>query len=135
MNPLFIDTGYLVALINPRDQLRKKALKVRDQINDKKLVVSETVLLETLNYFAEFKKELKQAAFSVVERLLVNPDIEVVEQTSVVFHDGMNFYQSRFDKGYSLTDCISMNICRERDILEVLTPDHHFEQEGFIILL
>ncbi len=35
-------------------------------------------------------------------------------------------YKARPDKGYSLTDCISMNLMRERDITEILTHDHHF---------
>ncbi|HXH70688.1 MAG TPA: hypothetical protein VNI60_10205 [Pyrinomonadaceae bacterium] len=47
----------------------------------------------------------------------------------------MNLYQKRLDKGYSLTDCISMNICRERGIADVLTTDNHFIQEGFRVLL
>ncbi len=135
MNLIFTDSAYLIALINPRDQLRRKALQARDNIGDRKLVVTQTVLVETLNYFAEFRQDFKQAAYLVVERLLVNPDVEIVEQTSIVFHDGMSFYRNRLDKGYSLTDCISMNICRERGITEILTNDHHFEQEGFRVLL
>ncbi|HXH70687.1 MAG TPA: hypothetical protein VNI60_10200 [Pyrinomonadaceae bacterium] len=43
MNPLFTDTAYLVALINPRDQLREKALRARKEVGNRKLVVSETV--------------------------------------------------------------------------------------------
>ena len=135
MKPLFTDTAYLVALINPRDQLREKALQVREEFGDRTLIVTQTVLVETLNYFAEFRQDIKQTAYLVVERLLVNPDVEVIEQTSIVFHDGMELYRNRIDKGYSLTDCISMNICREREMTDVLTHDDHFEQEGFNVLL
>lgn len=39
------------------------------------------------------------------------------------------------DKGYSLTDCISMNVMRAQGMAEVLTHDGHFAQEGFTILL
>jgi predicted nucleic acid-binding protein len=39
------------------------------------------------------------------------------------------------DKGYSLTDCISMNVMRDRGINDVLTQDKQFAQEGFNILL
>lgn len=135
MSRLFVDTAYLVAVINPRDELREKALRIRNEIGDRKLVVAQTILVETLNYFAEFRQDLKQAAFLVVEKFLVNPDIEVVQQTSGIFHDGMTLYRKRLDKGYSLTDCISMNICRERKISDILTHDDHFEQEGFVVLL
>jgi predicted nucleic acid-binding protein len=42
--------------------------------------------------------------------------------------------RQRSDKGYSLTDCISMIIMRQMGIAEVLTHDKHFTQEGFSIL-
>jgi len=58
-----------------------------------------------------------------------------LQSTRNEFLKGLELYASRLDKGYSLTDCISMNICREFDITEILTHDHHFEQEGFRILL
>ena len=35
------------------------------------------------------------------------------------------------DKGYSLTDFISMQTMRGEGIIEALTNDRHFEQEGF----
>jgi predicted nucleic acid-binding protein len=40
-------------------------------------------------------------------------------------------YEARLDKGYSLTDCISMETMRYQGITDVLTNDAHFEQEGF----
>jgi predicted nucleic acid-binding protein len=43
-------------------------------------------------------------------------------------------YERRPDKSYSLTDCISMVVMEEEGINEVLSNDHHFEQEGFTIL-
>ncbi len=38
------------------------------------------------------------------------------------------------DKGYSLTDCISMQTMKSFSITEVLTHDKHFAQEGFTVL-
>ena len=60
--------------------------------------------------------------------------IQIIDATHENFLNGFQLYQSRLDKGYSLTDCISMNVMREHDISEVLTHDHHFKQEGFQIL-
>lgn len=47
----------------------------------------------------------------------------------------MELYGARLDKGYSLTDCISMYVMREHGLTEVLTHDQHFTQEGFRTLL
>ena len=59
----------------------------------------------------------------------------LVPQTRELFDAALNLYEQRIDKGYSLTDCMSMIVCREQQITDVLTHDHHFMQEGFTILL
>jgi hypothetical protein len=51
------------------------------------------------------------------------------------FLAGFSLYRNWLDKGYSLTDCISMQMMRQLGIAEVLTHDKHFTQEGFVILL
>jgi predicted nucleic acid-binding protein len=52
-----------------------------------------------------------------------------------IFLDTALFYRQRRDKSYSLTDCASMLIMRQQNILDVLTFDRHFQQEGFNALL
>jgi predicted nucleic acid-binding protein len=48
---------------------------------------------------------------------------------------GIQLYDSRPDKQWSLTDCISFVVMQDRGIVEALTGDHHFEQAGFTALL
>jgi len=48
---------------------------------------------------------------------------------------GFRLYQARPDKGYSLTDCISMEALRREGVAEVLTNDEHFARDGFTCLL
>jgi predicted nucleic acid-binding protein len=54
---------------------------------------------------------------------------------SVSFLGGLKFYELRGDKEYSLIDCISMNAMKSESIDEILTNDHHFEQESFALLI
>jgi predicted nucleic acid-binding protein len=72
----------------------------------------------------------RQAAESV-KRILANRVIRVIPQTRSSFLSGLDLYTQRPDKGYSLTDCISMQTMRREGIMEALTNDKHFEQEGF----
>ena len=67
--------------------------------------------------------------------ILTDEDVTVLPQTRQTFLEGLALYENRLDKGYSLTDCISMNACRTEGITEVLTNDHHFAQEGFVVLI
>jgi predicted nucleic acid-binding protein len=52
-------------------------------------------------------------------------------QSRESFLAGIELYRARPDKGYSLTDCISMITMRREGLTEALTNDRHFEQEGF----
>lgn len=60
-------------------------------------------------------------------------DIEPASRQS--FEAGCVLYESRPDKDWSLTDCISMSVMRDRVIHEALTADHHFRQAGFVTLM
>jgi uncharacterized protein len=61
--------------------------------------------------------------------------VEVVAQTSIQFREALELFASRADKEWSLTDCASFNLMRERGVSEALAHDHHFEQAGFVALL
>ncbi len=135
MRAVFVDTQYLVAHINPRDQWNARAREVEAQLGSVELVTTESVLMETLNFLAEYKPSIRQSAVNLAYQLLGGFDIELISHTRETLLDGLELYEARLDKGYSLTDCISMNVMRERGIAEVLTHDHHFEQEGFVVLL
>ena len=135
MNRIFVDALYWVAVINPLDQWHARAVEVANNIEGRVLVTSESVLIELMNFFGEYGPSFRLKTARLVQALLDREDLEVVEQTRATFLAGVEFYRARPDKGYSLTDCISMNVMRERGLTEVLTHDHHFTQEGFIVLL
>jgi len=135
MDEVFADTNYWVAKIFPQDQWHKRVIEVEYEIGIVNLITTEAVLIETLNYFSKFRRDVKETAFLVVNSIVESDEVAVIQQTDEVFLNGIELYGKRLDKGYSLTDCISMNVCRELEISQVLTHDHHFEQEGFTILL
>jgi len=66
-----------------------------------------------------------------VAELIASPAVFVVPQGRESFPGGRELYRARPDKGYSLTDCISMHTMRGLGITDALTNDRHFEQEGF----
>ncbi|HQU92955.1 MAG TPA: PIN domain-containing protein [Pyrinomonadaceae bacterium] len=135
MNLVFADTQFFVGIINPHDQWHEQALLAEGNLVAPRYVTSESVLTEVLTFFCEYGPELRLRSAAAVEMILGDPNTEVVSITSQIFNDGLRLYKERPDKGYSLTDCISMNISRERGITDVLSGDPHFRQEGFILLM
>ncbi len=134
MNRFFCDTLYFTALVNPKDQWHQAAIEIEPLVESVDLVMTEEVLIELLNFYSEFGSRMRFEVSAFVRKNLLNPKFEIVGRDEMSFLNALELYESRLDKGYSLTDCISMNVCREFGITEILTHDHHFEQEGFKVL-
>ena len=135
MKLAFVDTLYFVALFNPRDQWHERAIAASKVIAETKLITTEEVLIELLNFYSEYGEKARRGAVSQAEGILSGANIDVALQSHEGFMAGLTLYKARPDKGYSLTDCISMHTMRERGITDIFTHDDHFRQEGFKLLL
>lgn len=130
MSAFFADTFYWIALTNPRDSAHKNVIQFTAKLPARSVVTTDEVLTEFLAFCASDQR-LRQQAGLAVDRLIRDPDLHVVPQSRSTFLAGLTLYNARPDKGYSLTDCISMEMMRREGLTEVLTNDKHFEQEGF----
>ena len=133
MKTVFADTGYWLALLNPRDQLHGKVQSVSASLGQVRIITSEMVLDELLAGLSV--PPVRATAINAVSSVLTNPNVEVVPQTSLQFREAFDLYKNRMDKEWSLTDCSSFNLMKERGIAEALAHDEHFEQAGFVALL
>ncbi len=135
MKRAFADTLYWVAIILPGDPWRVPALDAVARLGEVHLVTTEEVLTEFLTALSGAGSYYRRQAAQMVQDILDDNSVTVLPQSHKTFLDGLDLYESRADKGYSLTDCISMNACRQEGITEALTNDHHFAQEGLVVLL
>jgi len=129
MRFVFADTLYFVARLHLRDQWHARAKEVMASLASVGIVTTESVLIELLNFFAASQPEMRRTVAEFVQDTLDAPEIEVIPHTREAFLSGLALYETRPDKGYSLTDCISMTVMRERNISDVLTHDNHFRQK------
>ena len=133
MRTVFVDTFYWIAFINPRDQWHQKAVELSSSLKDTHLITTDAVLIELLNYFSGYGPEMRKAVTVIVRH--IRDDYNHISVYPYNFGDALHLFEERLDRGYSMTDCISMTLMREDKVTEVLTHDHHFAQEGFVILL
>jgi uncharacterized protein len=135
MRRIFADTLYWVALTHRKDQWHQAAVTISRRLAGCHLVTTDDVLTELLAAFCEAGPALRHRAATLVRNLHQKPTVTVYPQSRQTFLSGLSLYETRPDKGYSLTDCISMDTMRQEGITEILTHDNHFTQEGFTILL
>ncbi len=135
MRLVFADTFYWISFVNPKDEYHQQAIKVFAAIQPCKIITTDDVLVELLAFYSKSGFQLRQRTTKLIRGILNCSDIQVISQSHESFLNGLELYENRLDKGYSLTDCISMNVMKQLQIVEVLTHDKHFSQEGFTILL
>lgn len=129
---IFLDTTYLLAVVNPRDILFPRA-QAWTRLLTEPLLLTEYVVWEVVNAYS--KAVDRRKAHEIVARVRSGSDCELVVANSELFEAGLQLHAVRTDKDWSLTDCISFILMQRRGITRGLTYDHHFEQAGFEALL
>ncbi|MEP6924210.1 MAG: PIN domain-containing protein [Pyrinomonadaceae bacterium] len=132
MTKTFVDTSYIVGLVNERDENHEKANNLVEQYDKKPLLVTDAVLLEIGNSLA---KKYKQEAIQIFEEFFASPEVEIVRLDEALFNKAFELYKSYADKTWGLVDCISFVVMREQNITDALTSDKHFVQAGFRALM
>jgi len=134
MRVLFADTFYWIAMLNSSDKCHQAVLNYGRTQSNIRLVVTDGVIDEVLNYFAEKGIFLRKNALNLYKSMERDRNIDIIPYTPELRQLGFKLYGERPDKGYSFTDCISMTVMNQMNISDVLTGDRHFQQEGFTIL-
>jgi len=135
IEPLFLDTAYLIALLHTGDQWHRAALQWRAKVVRERttIVTTEFILVEFADGLAELR--FRQLAEETIAALRNNPFVEVVAASTELFDSGLELFCDRPDKEWSLTDCTSIVVMEQYGLTQALTSDHHFEQAGFRALL
>jgi uncharacterized protein len=129
---VFLDSAFLIALINHRDRFHGQARILGDAYDKVPVLTTDAVLLEVGNALSRgFKHEASQ----VIQYLLGSEEAEIVRLDPALFDRAFDLYRSYRDKEWSLVDCISFVVMRDAGVTSVLTSDGHFSQAGFQILM
>ena len=121
--------------MRPEDRLHERAKVVVERLGPHRIVTSEMVLVEFLDFMGVLGEQSRKIASNAVARLADDPKVEVVPQTSRQFEAAVALYASRLDKRWSVADCASFILMEERNIREALAHDRDFAQAGFAALL
>ena len=135
MNRIFADSCYWIGLFDPTDELHMRAIEAKIRYRELQLFTTEEVLTEFLTRMRASDKNTRTNATRFLFDIIKDENMQILPQSHESFDEGVRLFEARDDKEYSLQDCISINAMVRHDILHVLTNDHHFEQEGFVILL
>ncbi|HZR45893.1 MAG TPA: PIN domain-containing protein [Candidatus Manganitrophaceae bacterium] len=131
MRPLLLDTSYLIALEVADDQNHLAAAEHWGKLTKSlpPLITTSYVFDEIVTFFNNRNHHSK--AVEIGNTLLRSPSVELIHIDPPLLHEGWRYLQKHRDKTYSLTDCISFVVMKQRGIKTALTFDKHFKQAGF----
>ena len=120
MNERFADSFVFLAMLNRLDRRHAEAVAALDRDRDP-LVTTAWVLTELADGLCAVRS---RAAFVALEEKLRNDKrVTIVPPENRIYDAGLELYKQRSDKDWSLTDCISFLVMRQRNITEALTGD------------
>lgn len=107
---IFVDSGYFIALASEADELHARALQWAAV--SERMVVSEYIMWETVNHLSSVADRPK--AHKLLTSVRSSGTCEVIAATPALFDRGISLHRARSDKNWSLSDCISFCIMRDR---------------------
>jgi len=130
---LFLDTMFVQALLNRRDQYHNQAVTFAPHLRTAAEVwVTEAILTEIGNALSAINRP---GAARFIRSCYETSNIHVVTVTTDLLQRGIELYDARPDKGWGLTDCISFVVMQDQRLSDALTADVHFRQAGLRTLL
>jgi hypothetical protein len=128
----FLDTVYVLGLLNPRDRWHARAVELSQAI-PAPFVTSVAILTEVADALAH--RNRRAWACEAIADLRADPDVTCVSIDERTFNAALDLYRQMADKDWSLTDCTSFVIMRREKLTDALTADLHFVQAGFRALM
>lgn len=127
---IFLDTSFLVAFYNTRDQHHNQARTfIAETDRDISFVISDYIFDEILTVLL-----VRGGKFLSIEvgQLIVDDDrIDLLSINEQVFQKAWLVYHRFQDKEWSFTDCTSYVLMKNLSIMTGASFDEHFKQFGF----
>ena len=125
---IFIDSGYLIALIRKRDKFHSVALEAAE-LYPGPFLTTDLILMELANSLSQ--PPYRKAVVTVIEKIQADNNTTVVPFSSAEMSKAFSLFKRRGDKAWGLVDCFSFVVMKENRIRQALTFDDHFQQAGF----
>jgi predicted nucleic acid-binding protein len=137
MSDLFADTSGWVAWLNRREPHHGRAVSFVSNAmrTSRRLVTTNYALSELVAVLTSPLRFPRPQQIQLLRTVRGATWVEIVHIDPALDTAAWNLWESRPDKEWSLVDCASFVVMRQRGPTDALTTDHHFEQAGFIRLL
>lgn len=123
---IFLDTSFIIALVNNSDGRHEKAVKLAKKIENEEKIVSHVIIIEVLNSLRKFKKgKLNQEVYRIIK------DNFKIHEESINLYDIALKTQLKYHGKLGFADCIIIEAMKKLNINQIASFDQHFDgKEG-----
>ncbi|MDE0106827.1 MAG: PIN domain-containing protein [Bryobacterales bacterium] len=125
----FVDTGFWVALLVPRDRHHVEATKIWHE-DQSLLLCSNHIVGETWTFLR--RRAGHEVAVSFLDALDRSPRVAVVHVDPDVEEEARRWLRRHDERAYSFVDAVSFEVMRRRRLNEALTFDGDFAAAGYV---
>jgi predicted nucleic acid-binding protein len=126
---VFIDTSFLVAALNPRDDRHADAVALQPALESGELVTTNHVVGESWTLAG--RRYGRHTAVGLIRALRNNPRYSIIHAQPEIEERAFDWLLRHDEREYSFVDAVSFEVMRERGIEEALAFDADFEAAGF----
>ncbi len=132
MSRTFVDTAFVVALVNQNDQFHAQAAELSKKYENEPLIMTDMILFEIGNALA---RNYKHEAVQIIKAFRSSAQTLIIELNSALLGRAFDMYEKYDDKSWGMVDCLSFVVMQDYEIKDALTSDYHFKQASFNILM
>lgn len=128
----FLDSNFLIGLINENDSLHEKATKLSGKIDNNKIIISELIINEVVTIIGN-RIDVSTAinSFNLLKHnkfhLINEYDIANFDEKTIKNYEKYNSEMKR-SKRLSYTDCAIVTIMEELGVKKLISYDKEFER-------
>ena len=137
MKHMFVDTSGWATLFDTDEPFHLEARTAVESAREKgtRLVTTNYVIAELVALMTSPFRVPRPQMIEYVNSLKTSASVDIININAGLDDQAWDLLSNRTDKKWSLVDCSSFVLMKERDITDALTNDHNFEQAGFVRLL
>jgi len=127
---IFLDTVFIVAFLIDKEDEHKRALELSNSLKGKELVITNAILIETINLL---EKKLNRNTQSILQAYeLIQDNFKIVYVDEELTKRAMKTL-IKYKAKIGLADTLSIEVMKELNIYEIVSFDPDFDNKENII--
>ncbi|MDR1819528.1 MAG: PIN domain-containing protein [Methanobrevibacter sp.] len=130
MKQIFLDTDYIISFLVDDEINHERAVELSQQITDKELIITNILLIETINLLTKKLNKNTKAINEIYNS--IKSDFKIIHVSKNITDRGMETL-IHYDSHIGLADTITIEIMKDLNIHEIVSFDEDFDNKTGII--